>query len=622
MEKVKLFPLRGRVKSPPLTEDWERNASPGACLPDLHPTNNYGIACGPSGLVVVDIDTKSADGKQSLIALQMQYDDLPETLTIRTPSGGLHLYFSGSTRSRIALRPGIDIRSRGGYVVAAGSITPLGPYTVMKRCDIAPCPDWLLDLIGKQPDKITMPEIESRSEIDVQRAITYLEYAAPAIEGQGGDGRTYQVACAVRDLGIPEPLCTDLMAEYYNHRCIPPWSIPELQQKVENAYRYAAQPQGNKAAEETPFSVIPEPAPKIRAAGDIVEKDIPKRQWILGRRLIRKYISVLIAPGGVGKSTLTMADAISLATGRNFSGDRPHGQYRTWVINAEDPLQEMELRLSAACRLYDIPLSEIGDRILLSSGRDLRITLASMTRSGPIVNQIAVDDMVKHITTMQVDCLMLDPFVRLHDCDENDNRAIDMVMQALTAIADRTGCSVVVVHHTRKLNGASGAGDPDTGRGAGSMIAACRIAHTLSTMSETEAKDFGVTMDRRRWYIRLDDAKQNMAAPADCVRWYERQSMTLANGDDAGALKHVELERVIGGDEEKNLFVLCMGMYEPGEHKISEVLETITADLQPQEIKGITARFKKYVGSGIKINTKMFNIGKDGRYSTLVVSQA
>jgi RecA-family ATPase len=45
------------------------------------------------------------------------------------------------------------------------------------------------------------------------------------------------------------------------------------------------------------------------------EKDIPPREWLYGHHLIRGFVSLTIAPGGVGKTALLVLDSIAMASG-------------------------------------------------------------------------------------------------------------------------------------------------------------------------------------------------------------------------------------------------------------------------------------------------------------------
>ena len=116
-------------------------------------TPNLGIATGgPQELVVIDIDPRH-DGYQTLRLLKKRFGVLPRTYTVKTGSGGLHLYFSmegvdppiGNSAGKLG--PGIDVRGKGGYVVAPPSETLLGAYTVEIAAPLAPIPGWVVDLL-------------------------------------------------------------------------------------------------------------------------------------------------------------------------------------------------------------------------------------------------------------------------------------------------------------------------------------------------------------------------------------------------------------------------------------------------------------------------------------------
>lgn len=127
------------------------------------PTYNIGIACKPSGLLVVDCDLKSGqyDGWDEWIEVAGSYDPgwyTVPTFLVRTGGGGAHVYYrwpDGVQASQSGLSAHVDIRSnggeRGGYVLGAGSITSKGAYTVEDDDPIAPAPPWLVELCRERP---------------------------------------------------------------------------------------------------------------------------------------------------------------------------------------------------------------------------------------------------------------------------------------------------------------------------------------------------------------------------------------------------------------------------------------------------------------------------------------
>lgn len=90
------------------------------------------------------------------------------------------------------------------------------------------------------------PRIPTRpSATDVgERARRYLVAVEPAVAGQHGDQRTFQVCCRlVRGFALSDAQALDILAEW-NARCRPPWSARELEAKLRHARRYGREPIG------------------------------------------------------------------------------------------------------------------------------------------------------------------------------------------------------------------------------------------------------------------------------------------------------------------------------------------------------------------------------------------
>jgi hypothetical protein len=84
----------------------------------------------------------------------------------------------------------------------------------------------------------------------LRRARAYIRAIPGAVQGEHGDQATYEVAAKMRDFGLSEDDCYQVMAEEFNLRCVPPWNEKELWQKVRNAYRYATGAPGSKLAQD------------------------------------------------------------------------------------------------------------------------------------------------------------------------------------------------------------------------------------------------------------------------------------------------------------------------------------------------------------------------------------
>ena len=544
------------------------------------PDADWAIDCGRSGLVVIDLDvTNGKNGPEA-------WDELaagrtPLTRSAITPSGGEHLYFQCPdpyvyANSSSALAHGIDVRAGGGYVVAY-------PHNDTPP---APLPNWLAEKLQKRAERKTAPAPTESPESAIDRATSYLKTADPAIEGQGGNARTFQVLARLRDLGLSEDDALSLTSIHFNPRCAPPWDATELERLVRNAYTYAkndpaaASPEAAFAeylVEAQPLEPVASLPTRIAATIDV--RQIPPRDWLLPNVSLTRYVRILVAPGGVGKSTLATLEAVSLATGQKLTHSAPTRPTNTLVYNAEDPLDEIEMRVAAVASHANIPIDQL-TRLHLLSGRDVKFRLLKTdNRGNHRINTQAIQTIKDYITTHRIEALYLDPFVRTHDAPENDNMAIDKVAEILTDLAHEQMVAISVVHHSRKLNATTGQGDQDTARGASSLMSAARIAHTLSVMDEKDAKRFGIPDDRRKWYVRFDDAKLNLAPPAESAIWYERHSVKLPNGESIGVLEHVDLARVTDGDEDVPSKLLQYLVEYVREHEGIVPLATAVSDL-------------------------------------------
>ena len=609
--KRPLLPWRaGSSKSHNQVNRWARQ----------HRGCNWGVDCGKSALVVLDVDCKNGkDGAAELRKLQIDTGALP-TYTVVTPNSGQHHYYSGSSPSRAAFRPGLDLKADGGYVVLAGGTLPTGNYLVADDVPILPAPSWLLDAAGRRKvDKdatrdawITEPD---KPEY-IAWAINWLEGEAPeSVAGKNGDDTLVKrVLFTLRDNGISEDKAVELITEHYNEcKCFPPWTDEELRTKARNAYRYAslapaaATPEARLITATTAFNQTPLPGIHAVSVADIESANLPPRRWIVYHRLLRGYATGLIAPGGVGKSTFTFLDALAVATGHDLTGDRIVEPGPVVLYNAEDPLVELQMRFAAVAQHNGVNLKKLPQPVYLVSGRDHKLSVAAFNQrtQSYTANDGDIAALTELLQSTGAILFVGDPFIRLHDVPENDNVAIDKVTEIFTDLADKLQIGVHLVHHTRKLGAAGGEGDQETARGASSFIAALRLAHTLSVMSEADAKKYAVSPDQRKWYVRLDDAKLNLAPPADKVRWYKRVSVPLENGENIGTLEMVKLEAKSRISSGENDLVNAVAHCRPGaDVPLTEIVAAIIEE-HPEETRTATAMMssirRRLVGNAVQV---------------------
>lgn len=233
---------------------WEQSHNIGICT-----TRFY----SDKALVVVDVDNKGdKKGDDEILRLEIEGNAFPHTLTQWTPSGGSHLiYFADSPVKQGAsvLGPGLDIRSRGGYIVAAGSRlagfdTPYG----RDQQAVARVPEWIVSRCGLARDEEQrQPQVAVAvaPEVAQRRALEYL-VGLPTVTAGSRNHEGFKVAARLKDEGVLPMAAADLMSS--NWKCEPPLDFAEIQHVVNSAYEYGRNAPGS-AAPEAHFKPIPAP---------------------------------------------------------------------------------------------------------------------------------------------------------------------------------------------------------------------------------------------------------------------------------------------------------------------------------------------------------------------------
>ena len=230
-----VFPLVPGGKVPPRGFDhWEDRATtdPGTIRAWwARQSYNIGIACGPSRLVVLDLDTPKEEGLRpplsfdlpgvtdgtDVLAVVCERAGQPfptlETFQVRTRRGGMHLYYAapdgpelGNTQNRLGWL--IDTRAHGGYVVGPGSIVDLpdgtGAYQVIHNAPPAPLPPWLLQHLSPPPlppqHPITLPVPDDRAGIYVHAALQREAERVTTAPPHGRNRALYVAAVALGQL--------------------------------------------------------------------------------------------------------------------------------------------------------------------------------------------------------------------------------------------------------------------------------------------------------------------------------------------------------------------------------------------------------------------------------------
>ena len=302
-----------RVPSMDEIADWFGNGRPF----------NIAIVTGAvSGVVAVDCDSPEA--------IAWADSHLPATeMRTRTGRGGEHRFYrhpGTPVRNKVKIqtdrdRLALDIRADGGYVIAPGSVHESG--TVYERLGTWPPiealpvfdPSWIAaEPVATPPltaagSRLGSAWTDDRDHL-LRRARAYVAKVPPAIEGQGGDAHTFQLACKlVRGFALSDADAFDLLREW-NSGCQPPWTDRALEEKIRGAGKYGAEAIGGRAAT----------APAPRQSADPHDRNLPTSSGSTADGISRPF-----ACTDTGN-----AEAFACWFGDEWRFDNQRGVWRHW----------------------------------------------------------------------------------------------------------------------------------------------------------------------------------------------------------------------------------------------------------------------------------------------------
>lgn len=509
----RVFPLTANKKTPAVKgwQDWATTdeAKIGEHWAD-HPDHNYGVST--ANLIVVDVDRKNGkDGGQMIIKLELEGFELPDTFEVDTPSGGQHSYFNVEQpvkQGTNVLGKGVDIRSRGGYVVGPGSTTDQGTYAPRKDLPTADAPQWLIDRCGNAGPAQERSAREVAAEVapDVarDRAIRYLQREAPQGAEGGRNDAGYKVAARLKDIGVKRDDCAGLMALHWS--CEPMLDPDELDHVVNSAFRYGANAQGS-ASPEAEFDTValPEKRPPrsgLRKYSPAELLKLPEPIWLVDGLIPEDSLTELYGPPKAGKTFFALGLSLSVATGQLFHG-KPVKQGRVAYVAAEGGAPRISARVEAWRKHNGVSVLP-EDEWMLITGR------------APLDSPQSVDELLKVIGEGNFELIVIDTLARSMTGDENSQKDMSKFVDGCDHLREVTGATVLVIHHEGK--------DPTKG-GRGSTALRAAI-------------DTGIRVRPDGQHIKLSIEDQR---DAECgsPEVLELVSVDLGNSKSSAALRRV-----------------------------------------------------------------------------------
>lgn len=497
-----VFPVQPSGKLP-LLQDWPTKAS---CDPaDVEdwwatwPDANIGAHPGASGHIVIDVDRKKGvDGALNLAKVEHEIGPLNafKSLVNETPSGGLHFWFTqpgglGNSASKIA--EGVDTRGERGYAMMPGSSIGGNEYTIIEDNEVQPLPDaWLahMERLNTVEERKASDDVVVDHATDLSVARKYLRDLVSigdvAVEGSGGNDRTYRVASALREMGLLLPTALELTDEIWNPECVPPWTFDELHGVFENAYRYAQNELGAKSNSSSGSAfagvVVPEGAPEAPVEPEhgrnrftpLSIKDmqeLPEPAWLVPGWLPLYAVTILYGKPGSLKSFAALDVALSLASARCAWGlDYMPDKRPVIYVAGEGQIGVGKQRVPAWLQKYgespDMPFHMIPS---VPRSADMQSDLRAMFSEIERLCGDALPRLIVYDTHARV----------MAGLDENSAQDTAKALELYDATTQRYSCAVLAIHHSGK-DGSSERGSTALSAGVDTVL---RMDYDVATRS-------------------------------------------------------------------------------------------------------------------------------------------
>lgn len=371
-----VLPLKGKI---PATKHGCHDATTDeaqlrATFTDEH---NIGVATGEaSGLIVLDLDVKGGkNGFDSLAQLETEHGPLPATLTAKTGSGGMHMYYKlpadvtiGNSAGKLG--PGIDVRGQGGYVVAPPSIHPETGVRYEWSSDpattpIAEAPAWLIERlhVPMQPSisAVVPMEVSDRAK---QYGLKVLAERARELASTTDGERNHrlnQAAFRIGQLsaacGIPfATACSELLAAATDIGLPDKESLATFQSGWSGGLRNPVVPdlsgeplakpvQPRRNAECDVECSPPRPPLVAISAAELSRMQFPPPRWVVPD-LLCEGLCVFAGRPKMGKSWFALALTVAVATGGYVLGSIRVEKGKALYAALEDNERRLQRRLA------------------------------------------------------------------------------------------------------------------------------------------------------------------------------------------------------------------------------------------------------------------------------------
>lgn len=224
---------------------------------------------------------------------------------------------------------------------------------------------------------------------------------------------------------------------------------------------------------------------------DLDERPRPV-EFVVGQLIARGLVGALVAAGGTGKTTLQLRLGISIATGRPFLGMPVH-QGSFVLLSSDDSQDDLDGALARIVRAMRLNLDEVDlvrTKLRVHSLQGLAGLRTFATVAGGSVVRTGLEDLIVEALAGIDDLRLvgLDTLRQFSGGSTNDEQVVKLSISGAQAIAQRTGASVMLSHHTGKANFRDGIDDQYCGSGSAAIADNARFVLLLQRASWAEVE--------------------------------------------------------------------------------------------------------------------------------------
>jgi hypothetical protein len=219
------------------------------------------------------------------------------------------------------------------------------------------------------------------------------------------------------------------------------------------------------------------------------------REYVIEGFLPKRVVAGLFAPGGAGKSTLTLATAVSVSSASRLFGIYPVGSPgKVVLISGEDDREEIQRRLHRLTgSLTEWERRLVGNNLHVLDLADAFELFTERPAHGEVFLTGVPEAIASSIESSvgSVDLIIVDPASRFRGGEENSAGDTTRFVQALQYLRDRLGACIWLVHHVSKAARGTSA-NSNNARGSSALIDGLRLGYELTVLDRGEAvKLFG-----------------------------------------------------------------------------------------------------------------------------------